>query len=287
MGGVRALPLVVAAALAMLALKLIGVASGAGWALRFDESKAAPALAASYRPVASAHEVAATGEQAADKIRLAETAMTPREDDPVTTGSAPPKKEAAPATETPAALPTPPDNVLQNSDAGRTTPGERAVLERLTDRRQELDERAKEIEMRESLLQAAEKRVEARIKELEAIEARLSGGKPTEGGSTEGAGDDGAAAPSPAKLKDLVTMYENMRPKDAGKIFDDLNLRVLVEVAKQMNPRKLGDVIAQMKPEAAQRLTVELAGLPRKTVVVATPAPASALPKIQGVPQQP
>ena len=39
------------------------------------------------------------------------------------------------------------------------SPSERAILERLQSRRQELEERAREIDIRESLLKAAEKRI--------------------------------------------------------------------------------------------------------------------------------
>src|SRR5262245_27851811 len=46
------------------------------------------------------------------------------------------------------------------------SPGERAVLERLQTRRQELDTRNRELEMRENLLKAAEKRLEAKVSEL-------------------------------------------------------------------------------------------------------------------------
>ena len=61
------------------------------------------------------------------------------------------------------------------------------------------------------------------------------------------------------QFKSLVTMYETMKPKDAARIFDRLDLKILVEVSTQMNPRKMSEVLAQMTPEAAERLTVELA----------------------------
>ena len=54
-------------------------------------------------------------------------------------------------------------------------------------------------------------------------------------------------------------MYENMKPKDAAKIFDRLDIKILVEVASQIKPRRMSDILAQMSPEAAERLTVELA----------------------------
>ncbi|WP_230690494.1 hypothetical protein, partial [Streptococcus pneumoniae] len=43
------------------------------------------------------------------------------------------------------------------------SPGERAILGRLQDRRQELDERNRDLDMRESLLKAAEKRLDAKV----------------------------------------------------------------------------------------------------------------------------
>ena len=37
-------------------------------------------------------------------------------------------------------------------------------------------------------------------------------------------------------------MYENMRPKDAAKIFDRLDLKIQVDLVAQMNPRKMSDI---------------------------------------------
>ena len=67
-----------------------------------------------------------------------------------------------------------------------------------------------------------------------------------------------------ARLKNLVTMDENMKAKEAAKIFDRLDIRVLLEVATQLNPRRMSDILAQMTPEAAERLTVALAARPDK-----------------------
>ena len=47
------------------------------------------------------------------------------------------------------------------------SPGERAVLERLQERRQELEARARELDIRESLLKTAEKRLESRVERAE------------------------------------------------------------------------------------------------------------------------
>jgi flagellar motility protein MotE (MotC chaperone) len=62
-----------------------------------------------------------------------------------------------------------------------------------------------------------------------------------------------------ARFKSVVTMYETMKPKEAAKIFDRLDIRVLLDMASQMKPQIMSAILAQMSPEAAERLTIELA----------------------------
>ena len=150
-----------------------------------------------------------------------------------------------------------------------SSPGERAVLERLQDRRQELDTRGRDIDMRESLLKAAEKRLEAKVAELKDMEARVS---------TAMGNRDKAEA---ERFKSIVSMYENMKPKDAARIFDRLDLKILVEVSTQINPRKMSEILAQMTSEGAERLTVELANRASGPSKSQNP---DQLPKIEGKP---
>src|SRR6188768_2980679 len=150
------------------------------------------------------------------------------------------------------------------------SPGERAVLERLQSRRQELDTRNRELEMRENLLKAAEKRLEAKVAELKGTESRVN--------TAMGTRDKVEAE----RFKSIVSMYENMKPKDAARIFDRLDLKILVDVSTQMKPATMSPILSQMSPEAAERLTVELASRAAAQKVQA----ADALPQIQGRPQQ-
>ena len=96
------------------------------------------------------------------------------------------KKEEAPKPAAPAAEAPKPDGVVvfpeQNPQS--VSPSERAILERLQARRQELEQRAREIEIRESLLKSAEKRIEGRVEEMKATEAKIS----TATGQKAGAG---------------------------------------------------------------------------------------------------
>ncbi len=156
-------------------------------------------------------------------------------------------------------------------DTGRrSSPAEQAILERLQERRSELEARARELEMRESLIKAAEKRVEGRVSELKDLETRVN--------TAAQQRDDHEAA----RFKNLITMYENMKAKEAAKIFDRLEIKILVEVATQINPRRMSDILAQMSPEVAERLTVELAA----RATGKDKGAATTLPKIEGKPTE-
>ena len=185
------------------------------------------------------------------------------------------KKEEAPKPAAPAAEAPKPDGVVVFPDQNpqSVSPSERAILERLQARRQELEQRAREIEIRESLLKSTEKRIEGRVEDLKATEAKIS----TATGQK--------AEQDAARFKGIITMYEGMKPKDAAKVFDRLEMSVLYDIASQIAPRKMSDILGLMQPEAAERLTVELARRAGTDKSIST----AELPKIEGkiLPQKP
>ena len=167
-----------------------------------------------------------------------------------------------------------PDGVVVYPEQGQSvSPSERAILERLQARRQELEARAREIDIRESLLRAAEKRVELRVEEMKAIEARVTTA------TTQKSEADAA------RFKGIITMYEGMKPKDAAKVFDRLEMPVLFEIASQIAPRKMSDILGLMSPDAAEKLTIEMA----RRAGTDKSASTDDLPKIEGkmLPQKP
>jgi flagellar motility protein MotE (MotC chaperone) len=149
-----------------------------------------------------------------------------------------------------------------------TSPAERALLERLQERREQLDARARELDLREAMVNAAEKKLE-----------KQGGGASATADAKPGTIAERKNDPEAARFKAVVTMYETMKPKDAAKIFDRLEIRVLIEMASQIKPQQMAAILAQMSPEAAERLTVELAS--RSGNRSANP---SNLPKIEGRP---
>ena len=177
------------------------------------------------------------------------------------------KKDEAPKPAAPAAEAPKPDGVVMFPDQTPQIPAsERAILERLQARRQELDTRAREIEIRESLLKAAEKRIDSKSEEAKVTEAKIT------------AANGEKAEADAARFKGIITMYENMKPKDAAKVFDRLEMSVLYQIASQIAPRKMSDILGLMQPEAAERLTVELA----RRAGTDKSASTADLPKIEG-----
>lgn len=121
------------------------------------------------------------------------------------------------------------------------------VLKSLRERRQSLDKREEQLRLRENLLKAAEKRLEKRVGELKEIESNIEKVHlENEEKSRKG-------------MESLVSMYSNMKPKDAARIFNTLDMEVLVSLVDQMNARKMSPVLAKMNPKIAKSLTVEIA----------------------------
>ena len=58
-----------------------------------------------------------------------------------------------------------------------------------------------------------------------------------------------------------MKIYETMKPKDAARIFQELELDTLLLVVDRMKERKLAPVLAEMNPNKAMEITVELAKL--------------------------
>lgn len=269
----RFLPVVIAAGSGLLVLKIIGLATQGGYLL------AAPAGKSEFGR-------ALTGPRASFPVDGIATArrMVPPED---ITGSVPPKKDDAKKddgkkddakkADAKKADGQPPEKTAQTGkddtkpDASQPmpvsppNPAEKALLEKLSQRRQQLEERARELDMRESLIRSAEKLVDERLEELRSLEGR------------QDAGGKGRQEPA-AGLKSLVVMYEAMKPRDAARVFEKMDQRVLTPLARQMNPRKLSEVLSLMSPEAAEKLT---AALMRNADEPPATAPPAARPAAQ------
>lgn len=129
------------------------------------------------------------------------------------------------------------------------TQSEIDLLQKLAERRVEIDARAREMETREALLAAAESRIDRKIQDFKALQATIE--------SLIKTYDEQQSA----KLTSLVKIYENMKPKDAARIFEELEMDVLLQVAERMKERSLAPIMAKMNPQRARDMTVELNAL--------------------------
>ncbi len=117
----------------------------------------------------------------------------------------------------------------------------------LSKRRDELEKTEKDLRVREALLKAASKEVDKKIQELNKLRVEIEGLLNKQSEEEEG------------RIKSLVKIYEGMKPKDAARIFDTLDIDVLVAVISKMSERKIAPVMAAMNPERARSITIMLA----------------------------
>ena len=127
------------------------------------------------------------------------------------------------------------------------SPPERALLQDLRKRREQLDAREHALEQRNSVMEATEERLQTKISDLAALQASL------------GQLDVARKQRQDANWGGLVKIYESMKPRDAAAIFDVLDMHVLLEVLDRMNERKAAAVLAAMQPERARLATQMLA----------------------------
>ncbi|MEQ8194600.1 MAG: hypothetical protein RIB59_08940 [Rhodospirillales bacterium] len=149
---------------------------------------------------------------------------------------------------------------LLSKDPTLLTQAEIDLLQQLADRREQIEARARELDLREGLLKAAENRISKKIQDMKALQVTINGLIKKHDAQQD------------AKLNSLVKIYENMKPKDAARIFEELELDTLLMVAERMKERKLSAIMAKMDPVKAREVTIELARL-RKL-----PKPSDALP---------
>lgn len=121
------------------------------------------------------------------------------------------------------------------------------LLQRLGERRAEIERRAAELDQRGALLEAAETRIDEKVAELESLKTTLESLLIQHDEQEE------------RQLLSLVKIYESMKPKDAARIFEELDMVVLLEVIERMKERKTAPILAQMNPRRAKTITIELA----------------------------
>lgn len=218
----RLLPVLIVVASLALTLRLGDIWSGLGSEAAAEENTAAADPGARSSGPAMARE---NGE-IADSVEAPQTAETAPSGAPRLEG----KRFA-----------TLPDDPLSMSDE------EIGLLQELAERRRELEARAEEMDRREALLKAAERRIDEKVAGLQALQRTIE--------ELVGQHDE----QTESQYQSLVKIYENMKPKDAARIFEELDMAVLLPVVERMKERKIAPILAEINPDRAKSITTELA----------------------------
>jgi len=133
-----------------------------------------------------------------------------------------------------------------NFDPSTLTKSEIDTLQRLAERRDMITQRERELEAKEGLLQAAESRIDGKIVQLQDLEKNIQGLLQKYDEQKQ------------AEIEQLVKIYAAMKPKDAARIFDALEMPILVSVIQNMKENKVAPIMAMMAPAKATALTEEL-----------------------------
>lgn len=151
--------------------------------------------------------------------------------------SGPEVKAATPAVEVPSiAMPAPEE----------MTAGEIEVLKQLSSRRAALDQREQDMAQKSAILQAAEIRFDQKVKQMEALRSQLQGMLTQLDEQQQ------------AQIANLVKIYETMKPKDAARILQTLEMPVLLGVMQQMKPARSAPILAEMDVVKSKDVTLQL-----------------------------
>ncbi len=177
---------------------------------------------------------------------------------PVSLAENPPAKPAA-ATTKPAANPPKDGPPAQGGSNQAPAPAagaaplaplgpinDQELLQHFAERRAEIERRTKEMEQREALLAAAEKRIDQKVGEMEKVRADIQ--------KLMNQGDEKQST----QLESLVKIYETMKPKEAARIFEELDMPVLLGVIQRMKEQKTAPILAAMDPVKAKEVTSAL-----------------------------
>jgi len=130
------------------------------------------------------------------------------------------------------------------------TEAESLVLAKLKNRREELDRRAQALDLREQTVRAAEHTLQSRIDEYQRLKTDVETLLRTYDEAQE------------KELQTLAIYYEKMKPKDAARVFDSLEMVYLVDIIRRMKESKVAEIIGRMETAKAEALTTELAKKP-------------------------
>ncbi|WP_413207045.1 MotE family protein [Rhodospirillum sp. A1_3_36] len=234
----RLLPVLIFMAVLTLSVRIGVVWNGVEeWRVGQSEAMAQANVPAKPAPSAASNPAAQQVAQASPPAGGADPAAVPPDGQTPADG----QPQAAPD--------MPPSEVggLDRENASAFTQSEIDLLQRLSERRQQLEDRSRSLDQREAMMRAAEGRIDRKIAEMKTLEDSIQ--------SLLKKHDE----QEKQRLDRLVNIYKVMKPKDAARIFDDMELPLIVDIFMLMSERSTAPILAQMTPDKARAVTQELA----------------------------
>lgn len=122
------------------------------------------------------------------------------------------------------------------------------ILQDLARRREAMEIRSKEIDKKAMQLKVAESQIEAKLTQLKEYEAKLKDlMKEYDANEKE-------------KINSLVKLYSTMRPKDTARIFDTLDIDIVVILLQEMKPSTSSAILSQMDITRTKLVTNKIIG---------------------------
>jgi len=144
------------------------------------------------------------------------------------------------------------NNTSKNNDNDSSstnfTQSEILILQELAERREALDLRSKEIDKKALQLKITEREIDKRLKQMQEYEQKLK------------ALIDEYNKKEKENIASLVKVYASMKPKEAARIFETLDLEVAGALMKEMKPSASSAILAQITPIKAKAITDKIIG---------------------------
>ncbi len=125
-------------------------------------------------------------------------------------------------------------------------PARMQLLKELSKRKEVLDKFESELKLKEDLMKIAVVNLDKKVDHLQQIQASIN------------ADLNKYKELEETRIKSLVKIYENMKPKEAAKIFDELDVNTLFNLVVNMKELKAAPIIANMNVNKAKELSIEL-----------------------------
>jgi flagellar motility protein MotE (MotC chaperone) len=121
------------------------------------------------------------------------------------------------------------------------------LIKDLAIRRDIIEKQEKALLTREAMLRAGEEEIDQKFREMSELRKQLQ------------ALLNQQSEEESERLKSLVRIYEGMKPADAARIFNTLEINILLDVMTRMSERKSAPILAAMDADRARMITIMMA----------------------------